>query len=97
MATYVVLANFTDKGVHDAKDTLTRMEKFKAMAVKAGVKVSSSYWTIGSIDIVTICEAPDDETMTALSLSVGSRGYVRTQTLRAFDPTEMAKVLGKLA
>ena len=96
MATYVILANFTDKGVHDAKDTINRADKFKAMAQNAGVTVKDMYWTIGTFDVVTICEAADDETATALSLSVATRGNVRTQTLRAFTETEMSKILGKM-
>jgi uncharacterized protein with GYD domain len=96
MATYVVIANFTEKGIHDAKDTIGRAEKFKEMAKKAGVTVKDIYWTIGRYDIVTICEAPDDETATALSLSIASRGNVRTQTMRAFAAAEMTKILGKM-
>src|ERR1700761_636890 len=96
MATYVILGNFTDKGVHDAKDTINRADKFKAMAANAGVTVKDMYWTIGPFDVVSICEAPDDETATALSLSVATRGNVRTQTLRAFTPAEMTRILGKM-
>jgi uncharacterized protein with GYD domain len=96
MAMYVVLTNFTDKGVHDAKDTIDRADKFKALAKSAGVTVKDMYWTIGGFDVVVVCEAPDDETATALSLSTAARGYVRTQTLRAFTSAEMAKVLGKM-
>jgi len=51
---------------------------------------------LGAHDIVAICEAPDDETATALSLSVASRGNVRSETLRAFSFDEMKKVLGKM-
>jgi uncharacterized protein with GYD domain len=96
MATYVILANFTDKGIHDAKDTISRGDKFKAMAANSGVAVKEMYWTIGTFDAVTICEAPDDETATALSLSVATRGNVRTQTLRAFSFEEMTRILGKM-
>ena len=96
MATYVILANFTDKGVHAAKDTVNRADKFKAMAQNAGVTVKEMYWTIGTFDVVTICEAADDETATALSLSVAARGNVRTQTLRAFTEPEMTRILGKM-
>lgn len=96
MATYVILGNFTDKGVHDAKDTINRADKFKAMAANAGVTVKDMYWTIGTFDVVSICEAPDDETATALSLSVATRGNVRTQTLRAFTSAEMTRILGKM-
>ena len=96
MATYVVLANFTDKGIHDVKDTVGRADKFKEMAKSAGVTVKDMFWTIGSCDIVTICEAPDDETATALSLSIASRGNIRTQTMRAFSGAEMSKILAKM-
>jgi uncharacterized protein with GYD domain len=96
MPNYIVLANFTDKGVHDVKDTINRADKFKAMAKNAGVTVKEMYWTIGPFDVVTICEAPDDEAATALSLSVATRGHVRTQTLRAFTSAEMTRILGKM-
>ena len=36
---------------------------------------------------------PDDETMTAFSLSVAKLGNVKTQTLRAFSGKEMAGIL----
>jgi uncharacterized protein with GYD domain len=96
MPTYVILANFTDKGIHDAKDTINRADKYKAMAEHAGVTVKHMYWTIGTFDVISICEAPDDETATALSLSVATRGNVRTQTLRAFTSAEMTRILGKM-
>jgi uncharacterized protein with GYD domain len=43
-----------------------------------------------------ICEAPDDESASALALSVGLRGKVRSETLRAFSFDEMKRVLGKM-
>ncbi len=96
MPTYVVLASFTEKGAHDVKDTVSRADKFKEMAKKAGVTVKEMYWTLGPTDVVTICDAPDDETATSLSMSVATRGFVRTQTLRAFTPSEIQKILDRL-
>jgi len=46
--------------------------------------------------VVAVCEAPDDESATALSLSVGSRGNVRSETLRAFSFEEMKHILTKV-
>ena len=96
MATFVVLAGFTDQGIRNVKETIGRAEAFKEMAKKSGITVKDMYWTIGAFGIVTICEAPDDETATALSLSIAARGYVRTQTLRAFSAAEISKVLDKM-
>jgi uncharacterized protein with GYD domain len=61
-----------------------------------GATVKEIYWTLGSRDIVAICEAPDDEAATVLSLSVASRGNVRSETLRAFSFDEMKKIVGKM-
>jgi uncharacterized protein with GYD domain len=96
MATFIVLANFSDQGMKSVKQSIERADAFRQMATKAGATVKDIYWTLGSRDVVAICEAPDDETATALSLSVGSRGNVRSETLRAFTFDEMKKVLGKM-
>ena len=96
MATFVVLASFSDQGIKNVKQTIERADAFKQMATKAGATIKDIYWTLRSRDIVAICEAPDDETATVLSLSVASRGNVRSETLRAFSFDEMKKVLGKL-
>lgn len=96
MATFVVLASFTDQGIKNVKQTIERAEAFKQLASKSGASIKEIFWTLGSHDIVAICEAPDDETATALSLSTALRGNVRSQTLRAFSFEEMKKIVGKL-
>jgi uncharacterized protein with GYD domain len=96
MATFVVLACFTDQGIRNAKDTTKRADAFKEMAKKVGANVKDLYWTLGQFDVVAICEAPDDETASTLAFSVGALGNVRTQTLRAFSPAEMGAILGKM-
>jgi uncharacterized protein with GYD domain len=97
VATYIVLGQFTDQGIRNVKETTKRAEAFKAMAKKAGATVKEVYWTLGQYDIANIIEAPDDATVTALLLSVGALGNVRTQCLRAYTPGEMGPILGKMA
>ena len=82
MATFVVLAGFTDQGIRNVKETISRAEAFKQMAKTSGITVKDLYWTLGQYDVVAVCEAPDDETATAFSLSVTARGNIRSQTLR---------------
>jgi uncharacterized protein with GYD domain len=96
MPTFIVLARFTDQGIRNVKETIGRAEAFKEMAKKSGVAVKDLYWTLGRHDVVAVCEAPDDESATALSLSVCSRGNVRSKTLRAFSFEEMKRILGKM-
>ena len=97
MPTYVTLASFTEQGIRNAKDTLKRADAFKEMAKKHGVTVKDIYWTQGRYDIVTITEASDDISATALSLSIGALGNIRTETLRAFSASDMETIIGKMA
>src|SRR5262245_32577510 len=96
MPTYILLGNFSDQGIRDIKKTTDRAKSMREMAKKMKVTIKEVYWTIGHHDVVTIAEAPDDETMTALLLSAGAAGNLRTQTLRAFSADEMDRILGKL-
>ncbi len=96
MATFIVLASFTDQGIRNIKDSPKRADAFKAMAAKAGAKVKDLYWTLGHFDLVSIVEAPDAAAATSLSLAVGSLGNVRTETLTAFTPEEFGRILAKM-
>ena len=97
MATFVMLASFTEQGVRNVKETAKRADAFKQMAEKVGVTIRDIYWTLGPYDVVAVGEAPDDETATALSLSLASLGNVRTQTLRAFSRDEIDAIVKKMA
>jgi uncharacterized protein with GYD domain len=96
MITYVVLVNFTDQGIRNAKDTLKRADAFKEMAKKFGVTVREMFWTQGLHDIAVITEAPDEASGTALNMSLCALGNVRTQTIRAFSANEMKQIIAKM-
>jgi uncharacterized protein with GYD domain len=96
MATYIVLGNFTEQGIRNVTDTTKRAAAVKALAEKLGVTMKEIYWTLGAYDLVAIFEAPDEASFTALGLSIGKLGNVRTQSLRAFAAAEMQGILGKV-
>jgi uncharacterized protein with GYD domain len=96
MATYIVLANFTDQGIRNIKDSPKRADAYKAMAKKMGVTIKEIYWTLGHYDLVVVVDAPDAATVTALSLATGSLGNVRTETLTAFSGDEIGRIVGKM-
>lgn len=96
MPTFIMLTSFTDQGVRAVKDTVKRAEKFKELAKQNGATAKELYWTLGKYDVVAIVEAPDLASITALGLTLGMGGNVRTQTLPAFTADDMAKVLAKV-
>lgn len=97
MATFISLASFTDQGIRNVKQSTERAQAFREAAQKAGVTVKDIYWTMGSLDLVVISDAPDDESAMALLLGLGGLGNVRTQTLRGFSAEEMGSILAKLS
>ena len=97
MATFVVLGSWTAEGARAAKDTVARAEQVRDLVHGLGGNVIHVFWLMGRYDAMAIWEAPDEETATAISVAIASAGMVRTETLRAFDATEMAQILSKLA
>jgi uncharacterized protein with GYD domain len=58
LPTYVVLVNWTDQGIRNAKQTIERTDHGGELAEKHGVKLEQVYWTVGAYDMVTIFKAP---------------------------------------
>lgn len=96
MATYVALVKFTDQGLRQIKQTTERAKGLVNAAANLGVKVKEIYWTMGAYDALFIADAPNDETVTSLAVSMGSLGNIRTQTMRAYNAEEMNKILARI-
>jgi uncharacterized protein with GYD domain len=92
MARYVLLINWTDQGLRNAKDTINRANAARQAFQAGGGQVIDIYWTVGPYDIVAIFEAPDEETATRLVLALGMQGSIRTTTMRAFGEQEMGRI-----
>jgi uncharacterized protein with GYD domain len=93
MHTYIWLVNWTDQGIRNLKETTKRAKSFKEMAEKKGVKVKEILWTMGRYDLVLVIDAPNDETISSLTLALGMSGNVKTETLKSFSVQEMDQIL----
>lgn len=91
MPNYVVLIRWTNDGARNAKQAVERARTVEQMTQKVGGKLTS-YWTTGQYDVVALFEAPDDETLHGLLLSMCGSGEVHTETLRAFTAEEMQRI-----
>ena len=97
MVRYVVLLNFTEKGIAAVKESPVRAGAFRAAATKVGATLESLFWTHGPYDGVFILNAPDEATATALVLELGKGNNIRTCMLRAFDADEFQNVVDKIS
>ena len=85
----------TDQGIRHWKDTVVRAENYWAAIKKSGGRVIQEVWTTGEYDIITLFEAPDDETAAALTLQASALGNVRMSTMRAFTADEVKRIVAK--
>ncbi len=95
MPRYVVLYRFTAEGLEHIKDTVKRAREVRADNEKRGFKVVGTYWTMGRYDLVSIVDAPNEESMVAGLFNIAERGNVHSETLRALDESEMERALAK--
>jgi uncharacterized protein with GYD domain len=90
MPTFLMLTNLTADGVRTLKNNPGRIDEVNREVEQMGVKVVSQYATLGQYDFVTVVEAPDDKTMAKVSVELGSRGTMTSQTLAAIPAGDLA-------
>jgi uncharacterized protein with GYD domain len=93
MATFVMLTNLTPEGVQTLKNNPSRVQEVNKEVEQLGVTVKEQWATLGQYDFITIVEAPDQQTMAKVSVELGSRGTMSSQTLAAMPAEELAKAL----
>ena len=96
MPTYIALLNFTNEGIRTIRDTIQRSNGAAELAQQKYGASLQTYWTVGPYDVVYILQAPDEESANAFLLEAGSRGVVKTTTLRAYDREEMSDIIERL-
>jgi uncharacterized protein with GYD domain len=93
MALYVMLTNLTPDGVKTLKANPNRVGEVNKEVEQIGAKVIAQYATLGRYDFVTIVEAEDDKTMAKVSVELGSRGTMTSETMAAMPSDELASTL----
>lgn len=96
MARYIVLANWTDQGIKNVKDSPGRVDAAREMAKSLGCTMGDFYMTAGVADLVFMVDAPDDETMARFSLTLASKGNVRTTSMKALTEDQYRKIAGSV-
>lgn len=96
MATYISLLRYTQQGIEKVKDSPARLDAARKLFEQFGARVKEFYLVTGQYDAIVISEAPDTTAAAKISLALGSRGSVRTETLCAFTEDEFRKIVSAL-
>jgi len=93
MPVYVSLIRWTDQGRTKTKDLAARYADGQQRIKSAGGNEIGTWVTMGQYDMVSVVEAPNDEAMAKIALSIAGRGNAVTETMRGFTLPEVAKLV----
>ena len=96
MTTYIMLANWTDQGIRNVKDSPRRLDAARKILKEMGGDFTTFFLTMGDYDIVAIYEASDDAVAARFTLQLGMIGNVRTRTLKAFPESAYREIIASL-
>jgi uncharacterized protein with GYD domain len=96
MPTYLIQAQWTDQGIRNVKESAKRLDLGKKKLKEMGGEIKAFYLTMGPYDMLTVVDVPNDTTLAAHLLWLGSQGNLRTQTVKAFTEDEFRKIVGEL-
>jgi uncharacterized protein with GYD domain len=78
-----MLSTLTPEGVQTIKNNPSRIKEVNREVEQLGATVKQQWATLGQFDFVNVVEAPDEKTMSRVSLELGSRGTAKYETLIA--------------
>ncbi len=88
MPTYIMLTTLTPEGVQTIKNNPARVKEVNREVEQLGAKVIAQWATLGQFDFVNVIEAPDEQTITRVSVELTSRGTGKYETLLALPIDE---------
>jgi uncharacterized protein with GYD domain len=91
MPKYLVEASYTAEGVKGIQSAggSSRRDAIAALAESVGGQLESFYFAFGERDVYTVVDLPDNESATAVALTVNASGAVKVRTTVLVTPEEV--------
>ena len=94
MPLYIMLSSLSETGRQVLRKLPGSIRKVNAEVGRMGARVIAQYAVLGPYDFVTVLEAPDNETVSRISVELGARGSVQMMTMPAIPVDDF---IGRLA
>jgi uncharacterized protein with GYD domain len=91
MPKYLVEASYTAEGVKGIQGAggTSRRDAIAALAESVGGRLESFYFAFGERDVYVVVDLPDNESATAIALTVNASGVVKARTTVLLTPEEV--------
>jgi uncharacterized protein with GYD domain len=84
MPTFISLANWTELGVREMRNSPQRLDSAKSLAKQFGGEIEHFYLTMGECDMIIVSTFPSDTVAAQFALHLTKGGAIRMKTLTAF-------------
>jgi uncharacterized protein with GYD domain len=88
-----MLSSLSETGRQVLRKLPGSIRKVNAEVGRMGVRVIAQYAVLGPYDFVTVLEAPDNESVSRVSVELGARGSVQMMTMPAIPVDDFIRRL----
>jgi len=91
MPKYLQKVRYTQQGIRGLLEDggSKRRDMAQAVADGLGVRLEAFYFAFGDPDAYLIVDAPDDETVTAVSLAITAAGGAVVENVKLLEPSQV--------
>ena len=94
MPKYLMLSTLSDQGLQTLRANPDRLREVNKDVEELGAKVIHQWFVLGPYDFVNIVEAENAAVVAEVSVSLGARGSVHTQSYEMLEVDDLIKLLG---
>jgi uncharacterized protein with GYD domain len=95
MPTYIMLSKLSEQGLQTLRANPERVREVNRDVEEMGAKVVHQWFLLGPHDFVNIVEAPDASAIAKISVALGARGSVHTQSYEMLEVDDLLSLLSE--
>ena len=97
MPKYLISVNYTAKGMEGvrAAGAKARVDAVTTMLEPMGGKLESLHFAFGDTDVFCIVDAPDDEAVAAVGITINGSGAASMRTTKLLTVEQVDEALGR--
>jgi uncharacterized protein with GYD domain len=93
MPKYLMLSSLSEQGLQTLRANPERVREVNKDVEEMGARVVHQWFVLGPYDFVNIIEAPDASTIARISVALGARGSVHTQSYEMLEVDDLLSLL----
>ncbi len=94
MPTYLMLSRLSEQGLQTLRANPERVREVNKDVEEMGATVLHQWFLLGPHDFVNVVEAPDAAAIAKVSVALGARGSVHTESYEMLEVDELLGLLG---